>query len=125
MVTGFWLPEGVTHKSPYLAGMNMETGGGIVAHTFHFLDKKSGRRSKCVIPADDSMSQNQIESMAATAFENWLEEIRTDGRKRAPTREERKEIGKALREFKEYATKRGKSSNGLIYYRGITIGGGG
>ena len=40
-------------------------------------------------------------------------------KEKKPTAEERKEIGKQLKEFKEYAAKRRESTNNRIYYRGI------
>lgn len=113
-----WLPNGVTYSPPKAIGHNNETGGAIVAHVFHFHDKMSGRRSKCTIPADVGESQAYIEDLAGTAFENWLVEIRTDGKKRAPTADERKQIGKAIRDFRAYANKRRQSSNSRIYYKG-------
>lgn len=121
MVTdlSLWTPRGVVNLAPSLGGRNVETGGRIVIHTFRFKDAKSGRGIVVKIPADDSMSKAQIEDMAASAFENWLEEIRTDGKKRPPTVSERKEIGKALREFRKYAAKRGQSTNKLTYYQGV------
>lgn len=116
MTTDLWLPEGVTRGVSTIGGYNLETASPITIHTFHFRDVQSGRRSKCTVLQDDDTSQAQVEDMAGHAFENWLLDIRTDGKKRAPTVAERKQIGKAIEEFRQYAKKRKQSSNGRIYY---------
>ena len=118
MLIDLWVPQGVTPAPLSIGGRNVETGGVVVIHTFHFKDARSGRRCVVKIPADDQMSKAQIEDMASIAFENWLEDIRTDGKKRAPTPTERKEIGRALGEFRKYARKRRASTNRRIYYEG-------
>jgi uncharacterized protein YifE (UPF0438 family) len=112
-----WLPEGVTRGVSTLGGYNLETASPIALHAFHFHDVQSGRRSKCTILQDDDTSQAQVEDMAGNAFESWLFDIRTDGKKRAPTLSERKQIGQALEEFRRYAQKRRQSSNSRIYYQ--------
>ena len=114
-----WTPQGSVLTSSVTGGNNAETGESITIHTFHFHDKESGRRSVVKIPADSSVSQSHIEDMAAQAFENWLTEIKTKGKVNKPTPEQRKEVGKAIREFREYAAKRRESTNNRIYYRGI------
>jgi hypothetical protein len=71
------------------------------------------------IPADPTISQAHIEDMAAQALETFLIECRvTDGKKK-PTATQKREIGKQLKEFREYALKRRESTNNRIYYRGI------
>ena len=117
---GLWTPDGVVHTAPFNAGYDI-TGGRVVAHIFHFHDKATGRRSRCTIPADNTMSQGQIEDMAATAFENWLIEVRAKASegKHAPSPEERKEVGRVIREFREYAQKRRESTNQRLYYKGL------
>jgi len=64
------------------------------------------------------MSQAHIEDMAAQSLETWLAEVRAKGRKRKPTPEQRKEIGRVLNEFRKYTRRRRQSSNGILYYRG-------
>ena len=121
MVSKLWTPPGVTHVGGLLTvhGFNTETGAHITIHTFHFHDKASGRRSVIKIPDDGTLGKAHVEDMAAQAFENWLVEIRTDGKKRAPSVPERKEIGKALEEFRQYASKRRQSTNQRIFYDGL------
>lgn len=117
MVTELWTPKGVLQMAPSLAGHNVVTGDKIVVHNFRFRDAQSGRGIRVSIPADSSMSKMQIEEMAATAFENWLTDLRTHEKGRAPTEGERKEIGRALEEFRRYALKRRQSTNQKIYYQ--------
>ena len=118
MVTlnGLWTPEGVEHLTPLRGGQSTETGEHIVHHTFRFKDKASGRGIKVIIPADSTMSNAYIEDLAAKAFENWLEEIRIDGKKRAPTVKERKNIGRAINEWRKDMIKRKMSPTSKLYY---------
>ncbi len=121
IVAELWLPEGVTRAASSLGGYNIETGSAIVVHTFHFHDKATKRRAVVKIPADDSMSRAQIEDMAANAFESWLIDVRIKANrgKHAPSPEERKEVGRAIREFRLYAAKRRESTNKHLYYKGV------
>ena len=121
MVTELWTPQGSTLVSSVIGGNNAETGESITIHTFHFYDKESGRKSVIKIPVDSSISQAHIEDMAAQALENWILEIRTDGKKKSPTPEQRKEAGKAIREFREYAFRRRESTNNKVYYKGTEL----
>ena len=57
--------------------------------------------------------------MAAQSFENWLIEVKVKGKVNKPTPEQRKEVGKAIREFREYAAKRRESTNNKRYYKGL------
>ena len=116
-----WTPHGSALVSSYAGGDNAETGESIIIHTFHFHDKETGRRSVVKIPADSTISQAHIEDMAAQSFESWLLEVRMKGKINKPTPTQRKEIGKAIREFREYAAKRRESTNKKIYYKGTKV----
>ena len=50
------------------------------------------------------------------AADSFAEEVRTKYTKRPPTAEERKEIGRALNEFRKYARQRIQSTNRKLYY---------
>ena len=67
------------------------------------------------IMADSGVSQAQIEEMMGNAAEKFMEEVRTKYNKRPPTPEEKKEIGKALNDFRSQALKRSRSTNKRIY----------
>ncbi len=116
-----WTPQGSVLTSSVTGGNNAETGESITIHTFHFHDKESGRRSVVKIPADSTVSQSHIEDMAAQAFENWLLEVKLKGKVNKPTPSQRREVGKAIREFREYASKRRESTNEKIYYKGTNV----
>ena len=114
-----WTPEGSTYVGGEDTGYNGETGVSIVVHTFQFHDPVTGRSQVVKIPADPTISQAHIEDMAAQALETFLIECRVKDSKKKPTAAQRKEIGKQLKEFREYAEKRRESTNNRIYYRGI------
>ena len=118
MVIGseLWTPPGVEYVSGNRFATNNETGDAIVNHTFRFKDKASGRGMKVVVPADRTVSQAHIEDMAAKACENWMEDLRAKKKKRAPTPKERKEIGSAINEWRQYMLKRKMSTNSKLYY---------
>ena len=121
MVTDLWLPKGITRTTSSLAGRNVETGSKIVVHSFRFHSAKYGKTRAVRIPADDSMSMAQIEDMAAGALERWFEELEEEAQrkvgKHAPRdAAERKEVGKAIRQFRAYAAKRRESTNKRLYY---------
>ena len=116
-----WTPQGSVLTSSVTGGNNAETGESITIHTFHFHDKESGRRSVVKIPADSTVSQSHIEDMAAQAFENWLFEVKLKGKVNKPTPSQRREVGKVIREFREYAIKRRDSTNKKIYYKGTNV----
>lgn len=129
MATDLWLPAGVTEGAPFLAGRNVETGGYIVTHAFRFHSAKYGKTREVRILADESMSKAQIEDMAAGALERWLIELGEEAQrkvgKHAPRNvAERQEVGKAIREFREYAAKRRASTNNKNYYSLPKVGGG-
>ena len=114
-----WTPQGSTYVGGEDTGYNGETGVSIVVHTFESHDPVTGRSQVVKIPADPTISQAHIEDMAAQALETFLIECRVKDSKKKPTVAERKEIGKQLEEFKEYALKRRESTNNRIYYRGV------
>jgi len=116
-----WTPQGSRLVSSNIGGHNAETGESITLYTFSFSDPVTGRSTTAIVPADPSMSAAHIEDMAAQALEKWLEDIRFNEKGKTPTLEERKEIGKSLREFKKYAEKRRESSNKKIYYSGVNL----
>ena len=121
MVTELWVPPGVTRLTPSLGGYNVETGSRIVVHTFRFHSAKYGKTRLVKIPADNSMSAAQIEDMAANALETWTRELEEEAQrkvgKHAPRdAAERKEVGAAIRNFREHARKRRESSNQKIYF---------
>lgn len=111
-----WTPSGSTQGVTSAVGRNVETGGMVVSHTFHFKDAKTGRECTVKVPADQGVDHNLVMEAAATAYEKWLLEVRAKGTPRPPTRAERLEVGAALRAFREHARKRRESTTGKLYF---------
>jgi pyruvate/2-oxoacid:ferredoxin oxidoreductase alpha subunit len=119
MIQGLWIPKGATYHGVVPLGMNNETGGQIVSHSFVLKAKdKFGveHSTRIEILADDSMSQNQIEEMMGNSAEAFLKEVRTKYDKRPATPREIKDIGKALNDFRISVRKRLASTNRKVYY---------
>ena len=113
---GCGLPEGSAVEMPYVAGPDADTGRGVVVHRFRFHDPRTGRSQICHVPAHPDAAPAEIEDMAAEAFESFLRDVRGLGPLQRHTPEQRKEIGAAIREFREYAAKRRQSATNKIYF---------
>ena len=114
--SGLWVPEGSAVEMPYVAGPDADSGRGVVVHRFRFHDPRTGRSQICHVPAHPDAAPSEIEDMAAEAFESFLREVRGLGPLQRHTPEQRKEIGAAIREFREYAAKRRQSATNRIYF---------
>ena len=114
--SGLWVPEGTAVEMPYVAGPDADTGRRVVVHRFRFHDPRTGRSQICHVPAHPDAAPAEIEDMAAEAFESFLREVRGLGPLQRHTPEQRKEIGAAIREFREYAAKRRQSATNKIYF---------
>ena len=114
--SGLWVPEGSAVEMPYVAGPEADTGKSVVVHRFRFHDPRTGRSQVCHVPAHPDAAPAEIEDMAAEAFESFLHDVRGLGPLHQPTPEQRKEIGAAIREFREYAAKRRRSAMNRIYF---------
>ena len=120
MINELWTPQGSAPSGAAPVGYNAETGTKIFKYSVLLKAKdKFGveHKQRVDVLADESDSQAHVEDMMAQAAEPFLEEVKTKYQKRAPTQEERKEIGKALNEFRTYALKRRQSTNNKIYYQ--------
>ena len=119
MVTDLWTPAGTVPLGTAPVGHNAETGSPIVAHTVVLKAKdKFGKEHKMRVQvlADKDTSQAEVEDMMGNAAEKFVQEVRDKYNKRPPTAEERKEIGKALNEFRNYAQRRIASTSKKIYF---------
>ena len=114
--SGLWIPEGSAVEMPYVAGPDADTGRSVVVHRFRFHDPRTGRSQVCHVPAHPDAAPAEIEDMAAEAFESFLSNARGLGPLHCHTPEQRKEIGAAIREFREYAAKRRQSATNRIYF---------
>ena len=114
--SGLWVPEGTAVEMPYVAGPDADTGRGVVVHRFRFHDPRTGRSQICHVPAHPDAAPSEIEDMAAEAFESFLTDAWRLGPLQRHSPEQRKEIGAAIREFREYAAKRRQSATNKIYF---------
>ena len=122
MIQELWTPKGASYSGIAPLGRNKETGGHIVRHSFVLKAKdRFGKEHKTRIEilADDSMSKNQIEELMGNSAQSFLEEVRTKYTKRPPTKDERKQIGKALNDFRISAAKRKERTNVVRYYQKV------
>lgn len=124
MIQELWTPTGaefIGSASAGANGRNVETGAiiEVCQFVFKYTDQFGvEHRQKTLIPRDASISRAHVEDMAAQAYENFINECKQKYTKRAPTAAQKKEIGKALNEFRKYALKRRGSSRGKLYYEG-------
>ena len=114
--SGLWVPEGTAVEMPYVAGPDSDSGKQVVVHRFRFHDPRTGRSQICHVPAHPDAAPAEIEDMAAEAFESFLTDARRLGPLQRHSPEQRKEIGAAIREFREYAAKRRQSATNKIYF---------
>ena len=125
MIQELWTPSGaefIGSASAGVNGRNVETGGIIEVCQFVFkYPDQFGveHRQKTLIPRDASISRAHVEDMAAQAYENFINECKMKYTKRPPTAAQKKEIGKALNDFRNHAVRRRESSRGKLYYEGI------
>jgi hypothetical protein len=119
MLKDLWTPSGATYHGSAPVGRSRETGGIIETCMFNFkyTDQFGVEHTQvAIVPRDSSMSRAHVEDMAAQAYENFLIECKQKYTKRPPNAKEKKEIGKALKDFRESALKRRQSTNKKIYY---------
>tara|TARA_Y100001951_G_C11244029_1_gene242267 strand:+ start:369 stop:713 length:345 start_codon:yes stop_codon:yes gene_type:complete len=108
-----WTPKGSTYvgeTQPSYSGVS------ITIHEFQFHDPVTDRRQLVKIPADSDVSIAHVEDMAAQALENFIKECRGFDIKKKPTPEQKKEIGKAVEEFRKYRAKRDESTSNRLYW---------
>jgi len=119
MATDLWVPPGTAPVGVAPVGHNAETGSPIVAHTIMLkATDKFGKEHKMRVRvlADKDTSQAEVEDMMGNAAERFVQEVRDKYDKRPPTEEERKEIGKALNDLRQYAQRRIASTSKKIYF---------
>jgi len=108
------LPVGVTLLGEYGTG-------SIKVLSFRFYDSVTERRSILTdvpYPLNDPYSHNAIETMIGEAFESWVKEVRVQGKRKLMNQEQKKEVGKILKEMTVNKNKRSESTNNKIYYEG-------
>ena len=119
MLKDLWTPAGAAYQGAASAGRNAETGGRVITHNFVLkATDKFGveHRTRVSIIADEDTSKGHLAEMMGNAAESFKESVRTKYNKRPATPEEKKQIGKALNEFRARALRRIQSTNGKIHY---------
>jgi molybdopterin biosynthesis enzyme MoaB len=88
------------------------------AHSYKFTFRFQEKQKQILVVCHTDATRDEIEDRAGEAFEDWMEELNQEEHKRAPSKKEKKEIGKALNEFLLSAKRRRESSNGRLHYLG-------
>ena len=118
-VAELWTPQGVTHTGVSPVGYNAETAETIYEYRFKVHDEVTNRKHNFRVLVDRDTSKAQVEEMVGNAFESWLIDVRLKHNKPAPTRAQRKEIGKILNDIRVKRDRRKGSSNNKINYKGL------
>ena len=113
MITDIWTPAGATYEGV--------TPVGVARYTYDFMMKtydSSGRPhyEKLHVVANEDISKDYLSELLGNAFETFKQKVIDKHNKRPPTPEEKKEIGKILKEIKEHSKIRMESSNRKIYF---------
>ena len=114
-----WTPAGATYNGSAPAGRLQDTGEivEICKFEFKYTDQFGVEQSEVVfIPRTAAMSKAHVEDMAAHGYENFLIEQKQKNRKRPATLAERKEMGRAIEDFRKSLRRRQQSTNNKLYY---------
>jgi len=112
-----WIPEGAYQDPPVLIGKGHKTleGKWIFQRKITLRNPTNNRTQElCIL--DDELSGEALEQMVGEAYENFLADTNHRSAQRPPTREQRLQVGGALREIRAHALKREESSAGKIYF---------
>ena len=114
-----WVPEGAVHNATAPLGLSVETARPITHHRFTLRGKDRWgvtHDERVIVVQHPDEGQAELDQKIGEATENFQTKLREGYEKRAPTMEERKEIGKIMDQIRLAAQKRRESSNNLIYY---------
>ena len=113
-----WTPSGRSHTAVQDIAVRHQNERQ-TAVIYKFMFKYKGKQHEVQVIAHSDVTRSEIEDRAGVAAENWMRSIDEKEHKRPPTRAEKKQIGKAMNEFLQYAKKRRQSSNKRLYYPGV------
>ena len=114
-----WVPNGAVHNGTAPLGLSVETARPIIHHRFTLRGKDRWgitHEERVIVVQHPDEGQAELDQKIGEATENFQTKLREGYEKRAPTMEERKEIGKIMDQIRLAAQKRRESSNNLIYY---------
>lgn len=113
-----WVPNGVSQNTATAIIPKTMRTDTPQAHSYKFTFRFQGKQKQILVVCHTGATRDEIEDRAGEAFEDWMEELNQEEHKRAPSKKEKKEIGKALNEFLLSAKRRRESSNGRLHYLG-------
>jgi hypothetical protein len=111
-----WMPAGTTQEERIFMGRSNPDINNDVAFVNKFTFKYKGKRKTIWVQSQGSDSKAEIEDKAAEAADRWKAELDQQEHKRAPTKEEVKEIGKIINDINKSRYRRSESSTGKIYH---------
>ena len=114
-----WVPNGAVHNGTAPLGLSVATARPIIHHRFTLRGKDRWgvtHEERVIVVQHPDEGQAELDQKIGEATENFQTKLREGYEKRAPTMEERKEIGKIMDQIRLAAEKRRESSNNLIYY---------
>lgn len=114
---GLWVPPGVVEEETIDI---TRLGPGNMARRAAFAFRHGYKLYRVYVYHDEDTSRAEIEDKAAAAWERRLLALKEQEVKRPPTPEERKEIGRIMNDIRAHMLKRRESSNGKIWYEGIS-----
>jgi len=93
-------------------------GRWISTRTWVLTNKKNGRKQTiCLL--DNQMSDDAIATAYGEAVENFYRDTNDLPRLATYTVEQRKEVGAAIRRYREFKAKMAESTNNKVFYRGV------
>ena len=117
MCPDIWVPPASKSDPPILIGKGHKTleGKWIFSRKITLRNPKNNRTQElCIL--DDELSDDALGQLIGEAYENFLRDTNDLTERKPPTREERLQVGSALRELRAHSVKRNESTNGKIYY---------
>ena len=118
MTMGLWTPPGVVEEET-IDLRTLEGQPGNMARVTKFSFRYKHKLIKIHVAHDEGASAAEIEDKAAAAYERRMEIMQESDLKRAPTAEEKKQIGKQMNDIRTQMLKRRESSNNRTWYESI------
>jgi hypothetical protein len=113
-----WTPNGVSHNGTHPLVTQPRVTDIPQAKNYKFTFQYKGKKKQFLVLAHTDATDSEIEDRAGEVAHHWMEELNQEEHKRAPTEQEKKDIGKALNEFYLAAKRRRESSTGRIHFKG-------
>jgi hypothetical protein len=118
VVQQLWTPPGTVQEETVQIGRVNPDVTRETAFSYAFTFTYKGKVKRLQVVATDGDRRSEIEDKAAEVAERWVRELDGRDHKRAPTEDEKKQIGKILNDILLHRKKRAASSTGDIYFKG-------